>query len=50
MHQYASSPCCSLHISSDAHEENLFSNQEHLSLVIISFLYVTLMCDSGVIL
>ena len=33
-------------ISSD--KENSFNNQELLSLVIISFIYVTLMCDSSV--
>ena len=31
-------------------KENLFKNQEHTNLVIISFILVTLMCDSGMIL
>ena len=30
--------------------EILFTNQKFLSLVIISFILMTLMCDSGVIL
>ena len=41
---------CSPHISQDAEKENLFNNQEILWLVIIPFILITLMCDSGVIL
>ena len=40
---------CSLHIFRGADKENLFKNQELLQLVIISFILVTLMFDSGVI-
>ena len=46
----SNSPYCSLHISKGANKEKLFSNQELLQLVIISFLLMTLMCDSGMIL
>ena len=48
-HQYAYSPYCSLYISQGADKENLFNNQELLLLEIISFILITLMCDSGVI-
>ena len=41
---------CSLYISKGTDEENLFNSQELLLLVIISFILVTLMCDSGLIL
>ena len=37
-----------LYISLGADKENFFNNQELLYLVIISFILVTLMCDSGV--
>lgn len=47
--QYAHSLLCSLYISLDADKKNLFNSQEHLSLVIISFVLVTLMCDLGVV-
>ena len=38
-----------LYISKGADEENLFNNQEFHELVIISFILMTLMFDSGVI-
>ena len=41
---------CSLYISKRADKENLFANQKVPSLVIISFILMTFMCDSGVIL
>ena len=44
---YAYSPYCSLYISKGADKENLSNNQE---LVIISFILMTLMFHSGVIL
>ena len=39
-----------LYISKGADEENLFNNQEFHELVIISFILMTLMFESGVIL
>ena len=39
-----------LYISWGADKKNLFANQKVLSLVIISFILMTLMCDSGVML
>ena len=50
LYQNAYSPYCSLYISLCASKENLFNNQEVLQLIIISFILVTLMFDSGVIL
>ena len=47
---HAYSPYCVLYISLCAGKENLFNNQEVLQLIIISFILMTLMCDSGVIL
>ena len=49
-HQYEYSPYCSQQISSCAGRENLFNNQEALQFIIIAFILVTLMFDSGVIL
>ena len=49
-YQNTYSPYCSLYISLCASKENLFNNQEVLQLIIISFILMTLMCDSGVIL
>ena len=46
---YLCSPYCSLYISSGADMENLFSNQKLLLLLIITFILVTFMLDSGVI-
>ena len=46
-HQYAYSPFCSLYISWSADEENLLINQELLKLLIIAFILLTFMCDSG---
>ena len=46
----AYSPNCSLYISLCGGKENLFNNQEVLQLNIISFILMTLLCDSGVIL
>ena len=40
----------SLYISQGAYKENLFVNQKLPSLVTISFILMTLMCNSGVIL
>ena len=48
--QFAYSLYCSLYISWNADKENLFNNQEIYKLVIISFILMTLMFDSGVIL
>ena len=48
--QFAYSLFCSLYISWNADKENLFNNQELYKLVIISFILMTLMFDSGVIL
>ena len=48
--QYAYSPYCFLYISKGADKKNLFTNQELVSLVIISLILMTLMCDSGMIL
>ena len=48
--QYAYSPYCSLYISYCAGKENLFNNQEFLQLIVISFVLVTWMFDSEVIL
>ena len=45
----AYSPYCSVNISQGADKENLFNNQELMKLVIICFLLVILMFDSGVI-
>ena len=42
--------CTFLYISLGANKEKLFNNQELLWLVIISFILMTLMCDSRVIL
>ena len=44
-HQYAYSPYLSLDISTGSDKENLFSNQQLLQLVIISFILMTLMFD-----
>ena len=44
---YVYSPSCSLYISYGADKENLFNNQELLKFVIISFILVTLIIDSG---
>ena len=41
---------CSLYISKGTDEENLFNSQELLLFVIISFILMTVMCDSGVML
>ena len=41
---------CSLYISKVTDEENLFNSQELLFFVIISFILMTVMCDSGVML
>ena len=41
---------CSQYISLCAGRENLFNNQEVLQFIIIAFILVTLMFDSGVIL
>ena len=49
-HQYVFSPYCSLYISLDPDNKNLLKNQEFLCLDIISFITMTLICDSGVIL
>ena len=48
-HQYAYSPYCSLYISKGADKENFSNNQDLLYLVIISFILMALICDSGVI-
>ena len=48
-HQYVYSPHCSLHISCDTHNENLFESWGPLSLAIVSFIPMTLLCDSAVI-
>ena len=37
-------------LRSGAYKENLFINQENIELVIISFILMTLLCDTGVIL
>ena len=47
---YPYSPYYSLYISQGADKENLFNNQQLLQSVIISFILMTLMCDSRVIL
>ena len=44
------STCCSPYISWCAGKENLFNNQEVLQLIIISFIFMTLMLDLGIIL
>ena len=49
-HHYPYSQYCSLYISLGAGKENLFNNPEPLQLVIIFFVLITLMFDSGVIL
>ena len=49
-HQYAYSPYCSVSISWGADKKNLFNNQVLFKLVIISFILMTLMFESGVIL
>ena len=41
---------CSLYISKVTDEDNLFNSQELLFFVFISFILVTVMCDSGLIL
>ena len=48
-HQHPYSPILFHHSLYFSGKENLFNNQELVKLVIISFLLVTLMCDSGVI-
>ena len=48
-HQFVYSPHCSLHISCDTHNENLFKSWDPLSLAIVSFIPMTLLCDSAVI-
>ena len=47
LHRDAYSPYFFLYISWGANKENLFENQELLWLVIISFILMTLMFDSG---
>ena len=49
-HQYAYSLYCSQYTSLCAGRENLFNNQEVLQFIIIAFILITLMFDSGVIL
>ena len=49
-HQYAYSPYCSQYISLCAGKENLFNNQEVPQFIIIAFILMTLMFDSGEIL
>ena len=49
-HWYQYSPYHSLYISYGADKENLFCNHEFLQLVIIFFILLTLMFDSGVML
>ena len=49
-HQYTYSSYCSLYISKDASEENLFNNQKLLYLVIIYVTLLTLVFDLGLIL
>ena len=49
-HQDDYSPYCSLNISYADGRENLFYDQELLQLVVISFLLMTLMFDSGIIM
>ena len=49
-HQFTYSPYCSPYISHDADKENSSNDQELLQLVIILFILMTLMFDSGVIL
>ena len=46
-HHHANSTHCSLKISHGADKDNLFNTQEPFSLVIISSILVTLMCDLG---
>ena len=41
---------CSLYISKGTDEENLFNSEELLLFMIISFILMTVMCDSGLIL
>ena len=48
--QYAYSPYSSPYICWGADKENLFNNQELPYMVIISFILMTLMCDSVMIL
>ena len=43
-------PYCSLYIFNGADKEDLSKNQKLLAFVIISFILMTLMCNSGVIL
>ena len=41
---------CSLYISKGTDEENFFNSEELLLFMIISFILMTVMCDSGLIL
>ena len=50
LHQFVFFPYCSLYTSNVTKKDYLFKNQEPLQLVIIVFILVTFMCDSGVIL
>ena len=50
LQQFSYSSYCSLYISYDADKRNFFNGQEPPSLVIISFILMTLMFDSGMIL
>ena len=49
-HQYAYSPYCFVYIPQDTDKKSLYNNHELLYLVIISFILITFMFDSGVIL
>ena len=49
-YQFAYSPYCSLYISLGVGKENLFNSQELLSSVISSFILITLIFDSGLML
>ena len=50
LYQYANSPYCSLYLSHGSYKENLSNNQEFLKFVITSFILMTLMNDSAMIL
>ena len=50
LHQFVFFPYCFLYTSNVTKKDYLFQNQEPLQLVIIVFILVTFMCDSGVIL
>ena len=50
MHKDASSPHCSSYIYKGADKENLFAKKKFPSLVTISFMFMTVMCNSGEIL